>query len=464
MVQDPHETSFAQLEERGLELEREWRLEEAREAFDAALCLNPDAQSSAEGRARVALALREDSAAEHCARALTFHNARPDRQLRMILTAAAELGDGAIPLLEDYLRRHPQDPTAHETLAEIRAEWRGGEEFLDGYIDALRKYPKSKPLLFSYWNTLARAGRTNDAIDSMDACRELFAGDRDFTLLELKFANHAGLTKRADLLADRLDDRPDALLARGQHLLQIGNPEKAAELLEAVVRAEPRNLSAWALIELAWRVTSDARHKWLIGEPPLYGLTELSLSSSELDDVASTLRSLHRTCSQPIGQSVRGGTQTPGQLFLRPEPQILQLTDAITLGIRQFVSQLPGPDPRHPLLKHRNEGLSFGPSWSVRFTGGGYHAAHFHPNGILSSACYIQVPEALTDDPEKSGWLELGRPPPELNLDVPPLATIEPKAGRLVLFPSFLFHGTRPFLGGERMSVAFDLVPVSMDL
>jgi len=32
-----------------------------------------------------------------------------------------------------------------------------------------------------------------------------------------------------------------------------------------------------------------------------------------------------------------------------------------------------------------------------------------------------------------------------------------------VLFPSFLFHGTRPFSAGERLSVAFDLVPVPMD-
>jgi len=27
-----------------------------------------------------------------------------------------------------------------------------------------------------------------------------------------------------------------------------------------------------------------------------------------------------------------------------------------------------------------------------------------------------------------------------------------------VLFPSFMFHGTRPFAGGERLTVAFDLV------
>jgi outer membrane receptor protein involved in Fe transport len=44
---------------------------------------------------------------------------------------------------------------------------------------------------------------------------------------------------------------------------------------------------------------------------------------------------------------------------------------------------------------------------------------------------------------------------------LPPLATFEPKPGRLVLFPSFLFHGTRPFKGGERLTVAFDLVPVA---
>ena len=115
------------------------------------------------------------------------------------------------------------------------------------------------------------------------------------------------------------------------------------------------------------------------------------------------------------------------------------------------------------LLKHRNMGMAFGPSWSVRLAEGGYHAAHFHPNGILSSACYIAVPEAVGDTNEKAGWLEIGRPPPELAVDLEPLASFEPKPGRLVLFPSFLFHGTRRFRGGERLTVAFDLVPVPMD-
>jgi hypothetical protein len=35
---------------------------------------------------------------------------------------------------------------------------------------------------------------------------------------------------------------------------------------------------------------------------------------------------------------------------------------------------------------------------------------------------------------------------------------IRPHVGRLALFPSTLFHGTRPFSAGERMTVAFDVV------
>jgi hypothetical protein len=29
--------------------------------------------------------------------------------------------------------------------------------------------------------------------------------------------------------------------------------------------------------------------------------------------------------------------------------------------------------------------------------------------------------------------------------------------GRMALFPSYLFHGTRPFSEGERLTVAFDV-------
>lgn len=451
--------SFSKLEARARSLESEGRLEDAREAYEAALRLNPASQSCTAGRARVAMQLGEEGAVEHCARALAFYDHDPQLQEQMIATATASLGAAALPLLLDFVDRNPQSASTHELLAELRAQAGEGDGFVSSYVDALRRHPESKPLLMSYWNILTRAGRLGEALDSMDAHRTLFERDRAFALLEINIANHAGLTDRAGAILDRIDDLPDAQLARGQHRLQTGRAEEAAKLLEAVTRAEPDNLNAWALLELAWRLTGDRRHGWLV-QPGLIGDQRLSLGEGQLAEIAAVLRTIHQARAQPLGQSVRGGTQTHGQLFLRREPEILLLTDALVAAIRDFVAALPPADPHHPLLKHRDQGIAFGPSWSVRLSGGGYHAAHFHPGGILSSACYIRLPENISDSHDQSGWLEIGRPPPELGIDLPPLTRFQPNAGHLILFPSFLFHGTRPFGGGERLTVAFDLVPV----
>ena len=55
------------------------------------------------------------------------------------------------------------------------------------------------------------------------------------------------------------------------------------------------------------------------------------------------------------------------------------------------------------------------------------------------------------------GWLAVGEPPPEFDTGLPPLQMVEPKPGRLVLFPSTMWHGTRPFGDGERLTCAFDV-------
>jgi len=452
--------SFTELERRARQFESEQKLEEARDAFAAALQVNPSSQSAVEGRARIAIQLDEEDAAEHCGRALSFRDSDPELQIQMIATAVSRLGAKAMPLVESYLGRHPQNIEAQEMLAELRVEAGEGDRFVDGYTEAISSHPANKQLLLSYWNTLTRANRLSEVLESMDSNRALFEGNRDFALLEANTANHAGLTDRAGEVLEQMDDRPDAQLARGQHRLQTQQPEEAARLLEEVIQAEPNNLSAWALLEVAWRLLGDNRHHWLAGQQGLVDKLELALDKSQLADIAAMLRTVHRARSQPIGQSVRGGTQTAGQLFLRSEPEIRLLANALAQAIRQFHSKLPPEDRRHPLLRHRNQGLAFGPSWSVRLTGGGFHAAHFHPGGVLSSACYISLPEEVAGNPEKSGWLEIGRPPSELGLDLPPLATFEPREGQLILFPSYLFHGTRPFGAGERLTVAFDLVAV----
>jgi hypothetical protein len=156
----------------------------------------------------------------------------------------------------------------------------------------------------------------------------------------------------------------------------------------------------------------------------------------------------------PIGQSLRGGTQTRGRLFARDEAEIGLLRDAVVRAVEAYWAALPKLDPAHPLLRHRARQPRIEGSWSVRLTDGGFHVAHFHPQGILSSACYLVVPEAEA----MAGWLEIGGLPHNLDAPLEPLVRIQPKAGRMALFPSYLYHGTRPFPKGERLSAAFDAV------
>jgi hypothetical protein len=83
---------------------------------------------------------------------------------------------------------------------------------------------------------------------------------------------------------------------------------------------------------------------------------------------------------------------------------------------------------------------------------------HTHPEGWLSSAYYVSVPSEVDDPKAQSGWIKFGEPA----LPVPgagPDLMVQPRSGRLVLFPSYMWHGTTAVRGPERrLTMAFDVV------
>jgi uncharacterized protein (TIGR02466 family) len=102
----------------------------------------------------------------------------------------------------------------------------------------------------------------------------------------------------------------------------------------------------------------------------------------------------------------------------------------------------------------------------VRLRDEGFHVNHIHPQGWVSSAYYVSLPEnvreAGAEAGETAGFITFGEPPRELHLNFEPWRTIQPKEGRLCLFPSYMWHGTVPFHGDEpRMTVAFDARPIA---
>ena len=97
----------------------------------------------------------------------------------------------------------------------------------------------------------------------------------------------------------------------------------------------------------------------------------------------------------------------------------------------------------------------------MRLRSGGHHADHVHPHGWISSACYIALPPTVGQGGrDRAGWLRLGKPAfptrPALEAD----HHVKPEAGKLVLFPAYVWHGVEPFESDQaRLSVAFDVVP-----
>lgn len=447
---------------RAVALEEAGQLGTAADALDAVLARYPEDQKALDARTRIALKRDEPNTAAFVRRSVAFRDEDPELQLQMILFAMARVGTDVIPLLEDYVGRNPGDVEAQERLAEMRAEAGAGDRFDAYFVAALRERPRDRTLHLAYWRTLARAERLEQALAAIDRARATFGDDREALVMEQWIASQAGQIEHAEALLARLGEGEDILPARGKHALQTGRMEEAVGLLEAGVRADPFDQARWALLSVAWRATNHPRHRWLCEQPGLWSCRDLGLSRGDLGALSERLRGLHRSHTHPVGQSLRGGTQTLGDLFQRTEPEILQLQAALAEAVQAHLLALRGIDRDHPLLRYLDGELGFGPGWSVRLTNGGFHIAHVHPRGMLSSACYVSLPEAMGSDDPLEGALELGRPPVELGIDLSPLVTIRPEVGKLALFPSYFFHGTRPFSSGERLTVAFDVVPLKL--
>ena len=368
----------------------------------------------------------------------------------------------AIGGLERGLERQPKWIEGHELLSNLR--WLEGErdDFTRSFDEALALHPDDLELRRHQIITLLHA-ELYDAVLSRVADGRRAIGDHLlFDVNEAVVRSETGEPDRADVLFEMMKDIPDGpvQIRRVRHLLRYGRPTDAAAVIEPWLKGSEA-FAFWPYAATAWRMTGDPRSDWLEGDERFVGVYDIADRLPPLDKLAETLRALHTTKGQPLVQSVRGGTQTDGHLFQLVNPTIVALREAIRETVREHVEQLPARDPDHPLLAWPREPIGFSGAWSVRLQAGGFHSNHVHPMGWISSALYIVLPPDLEGD---AGWLALGEPRTDsFPIDLPPTQLIEPKPGRLALFPSWMWHGTRPFGAGERLTVAFDVAVPAPD-
>lgn len=434
--------------------------EHALASFERAAALAPTDKSIAHGRARIALEAGVPAEAFFEA---ALRLARSDPEILLGYTAALLAGGnakGAENVLATILERSPLWTNGHTQLAQLRSTIGKKDEASASLERSIRLYPDQESLWITLFQLLVQMQQFAKLDEAIARARSHSCAEQTLRRYETIAAIEQGDTSRADrLLASMSPDLRRSLdLWSIRHSLRTGRIADACTAIDGALRTEVAP-DIWPYAAAAWRIAGDPRWEWLEGNlERMVSVVDLGRELQDLPSLEQVLRRLHTGKGEFLDQSVRGGSQTDGPLFTNVDPQIRALRSAVVGAVRRHVENLPAVDPGHPLLAPaRNSPVRFSGSWSVFLRGGGYHANHVHPAGWISSALYVHLPERRSDEPANAGWLSLGEPQAELQLGLSAYREIEPKPGRLVLFPSYMWHGTRPFREGERITVAFDV-------
>jgi tetratricopeptide (TPR) repeat protein len=350
-------------------------------------------------------------------------------QLIWMLTGDAH---AALARLDETITAHPDEPSLHYIKAQAL-------RYIEGHAAA-----------FAYCESLLQQWPNDTTLLTHTATSATFAG---------KIEDALQMSRR---LADLQPDSGTALECRVTALLAAGQAGEALSVVEQLMNTNRYDQHTIALLATTYRLLGDDRYAELHDYDDFvrpYTLTTPKGWSSlvgYLNDLRSALAERHPYKSHPFRNSLEGGSMIMDFAGV-DNVAIRALSQALTPAIDAHLQHLGKGDD---ILRSRNTGnWTFNGIWSVYLQPNGFHHDHVHPSGWLSSACYIELPDRLKTG-EKEGWIKFGEPgivtQPKLNWD----HAVKPEVGTIVIFPSYMWHGTIPF-GGEqrRMTCALDITP-----
>jgi Flp pilus assembly protein TadD len=457
----------------GAILTRRSRLPEAESAYRRALALNP--RLGPAHRQLGALLARMDRAEEalkQLARAQSLGARGFDFSLARA-RALAQLGrlDEAEREFAQAVQLSPRHVRAQLELARLR-QTRGDSDFARSLIAAVRQAPEEFELRAKLTTLLTRTGQAAVAEELLREELKRAGPQPPLRLLLSQVLREGERLAEAEThaleAAAALPEDPAAVENLVSILLSRGRPQEALAFVRTQRVSQPLS-QRW----LAWEATAarllgeDSYREWFDYErfvrcyplePPAGFASMAALNAALIQALARR----HRSGVLPLAESVRNGSQTAYNLAADPEPAVQGVLSACAQALAEYTGAL-GCDARHPFTA-RNPGRAvIAAAWSVQLGRDGYHVNHYHDHGWISSAYYAAVPEESDDTALRSGWLKFGEP----RFPAPgatPERYVRPVAGMLVLFPSYVWHGTNPIHGMQpRIALAFDAVPPGAD-
>jgi Flp pilus assembly protein TadD len=361
----------------------------------------------------------------------------------------------------------PRHADAQLNLARLRY-MRGDPDFTRGIVAAMNAHPTDLALQSLLASVLLRAGKLNDAETHLRTALQQHGPLPQLRHLLSQVLREMNRLQEAETealeAAIAMPDDSAGIENLISILLSRGRPEDALPFIQRQRTREPLGQSWIAYEATTARLLGTPLYRELfdydqfvrqyrIEAPPGWSsMAELNAA------LGAALYARHRFNSHPLDQSLRHGSQTTRNLVADPDPAIRAILGAFAEPMRMYLKEL-GQDTQHPLIARNRGSAVITGAWSVQLYRGGFHVNHFHHQGWISSAYYVSVPDEVKDDGFKSGWLKFGEP----RFAIPqaqPERFVQPSAGLLVLFPSYLWHGTNAIQGSQvRTTIAFDAIP-----
>jgi tetratricopeptide (TPR) repeat protein len=409
------------------------------------------------GRPGEALAELEDLARE------ARDSPRLALQLARVLQYSG-LPDRAEMEVSAALDAWPTDIPLHLLYAQLRWLQGAGEDIVTRLQETIARFPREMPLRLVTADLLRQAGELPRARAVLTEALALAPrSSAVLTSLGVVLDDLGQTAEALQNLRAALVNAPDSVSARtnlAATLLRTGDAREALFHLDRLLANFPDEQRLIAYRATALRVLGEPEYRRLHDYERLVREYHLAPPAGYPDidsfnrEFAREVRALHVSARRPLAQSLRGGSQTDRNLPANL-PAVAAFLQCIREPISDYISRL-GKEPEHPTDRRKTAGFRVTGTWSVQLSPGGFHLNHVHPQGWLSSAYYIELPDGGED---RAGWLKFGEPGLPM-ASCPPEHFVRPKAGMLVLFPSYLWHGTVPFdKGGRRLTAAFDVLP-----
>ena len=452
----------------------------SRQAHDAALACYAEsvrvAPEFAEAWLKLGIARGEKGDIQGAIDALERSRELRPRDLRALYAMAqAHLErddhEQAIDCYRRALAIEPQAVEVHDALNEILWEHGMRDDYLGSFPPAIDSAAGSLPLRLRYAGSLSHVGKHREAEAVLLEAERLFGCDAGiYAGLGAALDGQGRVSEAVESFTAAVEVAPEDVKCRqelARVLISTGDHHGALRHIDAAIELAPLDQRNLAFRGLCWRLLGDGRAAAINDYARFVKRYEIPVPEGYADirafnvALAGALDALHRTQVQhPLNQTLRGGTQTHGNLFERKVREVQEARASIEHCLRCYIEEM-AEDSQHPFLSRKSDRFRFSGSWSCRLGQQGFHTNHIHMEGWISSCYYVSLPNVVRQGDDHAGWIKFGETNLELGEREHIGKILQPQEGHLVLFPSYMFHGTVPFASNQvRTTIAFDVMPV----